>query len=96
MNSQRITNVLLLILLLFILVAVVRPSYSLPGKVDTVPAQRFSLITPNEHFPLWGGAPYSIAFDTSTAQLCKVYPWDDSNAGQFNKMMPLCRDLVGR
>ncbi len=96
MNSPKITNILLLVLLVFTLITVGSLSYLQGEKTNSYPTnyQRF-LPIPTETAGIYGvPSANHFALDTATGQLCKTFPWNIPD-NSFNQI-PLCRDLLGR
>jgi len=98
MNSPKITNILLSLLVLVVLTLVFVATPSFPQKAQPVSTsagyQRFLPIRP-ESPPIQGIPPSNhFALDTETGQLCKSFPWN-FQSNPFNQI-PVCRDLIER
>ncbi len=97
MNSPRITNVLLSLLVVLVSTLTFFSIRSKPQKAPTVSTsvgyQRFVPIPPQ--FQAIQGLPSSnhFALDTKTGRLCKTYDWDIRNSD--TDLIPVCWDLTG-
>jgi hypothetical protein len=98
MNSPKITNILLSLLVLVVLIL---GFFVTPSKSEKAPSisaspsfQRFLPIPPQPQFMEGLPAADHFALDTKTGQLCKTYDWDIPRSD--TNPIPTCRDLLGQ